>query len=243
MRITPSRSRVHLLFATTLVTTSAAIAADRTESGQTLVVPDDHAALGTVYYVHAGKDAQMTFTSDAPLEHIKGTSNQAIGYAIAPENGASVAALLKGEFRIPIDSIDTGIPMRDEHLQGSRWLNAEEHPDLVFVLEGAENIDRADMDAPEGVDVWNVELTGTMSFRGMTHDFRTDARITTMKESPVTQRRAPGDLLIIRSEFPIDLRKYGLNDPGMSAGKVAETVEVDVFLLMSTVSPDELRRR
>lgn len=223
--------------------TPGAIGADRTESGRTLVVPDDHAALGTVYYVHPGADAQMTFTSDAPLEHIKGVSNQAVGYAVAPGNGDSVASLLKGEFRIAIDTIDTGIPLRNEHLQSSRWLNAEEHPDLVFILDGAEKVSRADGKAPEGMEIWNAELFGTMSFRGESKPFRTTARITTMDESPVTQRRAPGDLLIIRSEFPIDLREYGLNDPGMSAGKVAEVVEVDIFLLLSTVSPDERRRR
>lgn len=220
-----------------------AVAAERTESGHTLVVPDEHAALGTVYYVHPGRDAQLTFTSDAPLEHIKGTSNQAIGYAVAPSDGESTASLLKGEFHVSIASIDTGIPMRNEHLQSGRWLNAEEHPDLVFVLDGAEKVSRADGKAPEGMEIWNAELFGTMSFRGVSKPFRTAARITTMPESQVTQRRAPGDLLIIRSEFPIDLREYGLNDPGMSAGKVAETVEVDVFLLLSTVSPDEPRRR
>ncbi len=229
-------------FASIALLGSVATAADRTESGKTLVVPKDHAAMGTVYFVHSGADAQMTFTSDAALEHIKGVSNEAVGYAVASEDG-SAASLLKGEFRVPIKSIDTGIPMRNEHLQGARWLNAEEHPDLVFVLSGAEKVSRAKGEAPDGMEIWNAELTGKMSFRGVTKDFTTPARITTMKESPVTKRRAPGDLLIIRSDFEIDLREYGLNDPGMSAGKVAEVVEVDVFLLLSTVSPDELRRR
>ena len=102
MKRTSSQSRCQLFIATALVTASSAIAADRTESGRTLIVPDDHTSLGTVYFVHAGKDAQMTFTSDAPLEHIKGTSNQAIGYAVAPDNGASVAALLHGEFPLRV---------------------------------------------------------------------------------------------------------------------------------------------
>ena len=212
--------------------------AERTESGRTLIVPDEHASMGQTYFVHFGKDAQVTFTSDAALEHIKGTSNRVVGYAIAPASG-SKAALVAGEFRLPVNSIDTGIPLRDEHLQSGRWMNAVEHPDVVFTLEGTENVSQSS--APDGMEVWTADLVGAMSFRGETRPLTTKAKITLMDESDVTRRRAKGDLLIIRTTFPINLREYGLNDPGMSAGVVAEDVSLDVFLMMSTVSPEAPR--
>lgn len=214
-------------------------AAERTESGRTLVIPAEHASLGVPYYVHGGKDGQVTFTSDASLEHIKGTSNRVVGYAIAPERG-SRAALVAGEFRLPVSSIDTGIPLRNEHLQSGRWMNAAEHPDVVFVLERTENVTQTD--ARDGMQVWTADLVGAMSFRGETRPLTTNAKITLMDESDVTRRRARGDLLVIRTTFPINLREYGLNDPGMSAGVVAEEISLDVFLMMSTVSPDAPRK-
>ena len=59
-------------------------------------VPAEHAAMGKVYRVHAVKDAQMTFTSDAPLEHIKGISNRVTGYAVAPSSADKPEGQLLG---------------------------------------------------------------------------------------------------------------------------------------------------
>lgn len=220
----------------------AAIAAPRTESGRTLVVPAEHQSLGQTYYVHGGKDVQVTFTSDAAIEHIKGVSGQVVGYAVAPTDGSPIAGLLTGEFRLPVASIDTGIPLRNEHLQSGRWLNAADYPDVVFNLEKTENVKVSSDPAPAGVTVYTADLVGTMTIRDQTKPFRTTAKITAMPESDVTKRRAPGDILIIRANYPVNLREFGFNDPGMSAGMVADTVSIDTFLFLSTASPDRPRR-
>jgi len=67
---------------------------------------------------------------------------------------------------------------------------------------------------------------------------RSKATITVMPESRLTKIRTPGDLLIIRTAFSINLREYGFNDPSMSVGMVAEDIDLDVFLLLTTAPPE-----
>lgn len=213
----------------------------RTESGSTLVVPQEAASQGTVYYVLPGKDAQATFTSDAPLEHIKGTSNRVVGYAVAPTDGPK-GALLTGAFALPVDSLDTGIPMRNEHLQSEGWMNSQSWPDVVFTLE--RTTDHKVEKEADGFTTWSLNLVGTMSMHGVSKEMTIPARITSMPASDKTKARAPGDLLALRAAFTVKMSDFDIatSNPAMQSGKVSDTIELDTFLLFSTVSPDETRR-
>lgn len=213
-------------------------AAPRTEKGMTLQVPAEHASMGKVYYVLPGKDGQITFTSDAPLEHIKGTSSRVIGYAVAPTDAAQAGALLAGEFVLPVGSLNTGIPMRDEHLRSDRWMGAESHPDIVFTLKEVRDAKVAKQDA--GFTTWQVTLVGDMTIRGVSKSMSVPARITSMPESEKTKARAPGDLLALRCEYAVKLSDFGIatNEPAVQSGKVSDEITLDTFLLLSTVSPE-----
>ncbi len=212
--------------------------APRTEKGQTLVVPDAQAAAGKVYFVLPGKDGQITFTSDAPFEHIKGTSNRVIGYAIAPTDLSKAGALVGGQFVLPVASLNTGIPMRDEHLQSDRWLGAGSNPDIVFTLKEVKDASIAKEEA--GFTTWAVTLVGDMTIKGVTKPMTVPARITSMPESEKTAARAKGDLMAIRCEYTVNLSDFGVavGDPAMASGKVADEIQLDTFLLLSTVSPE-----
>lgn len=193
--------------------------------------------MGKVYYVLPGKDGQIVFTSDAPFEHIKGTSSRVIGYAVAPSDGPA-GALKAGEFVLPVASLDTGIPMRDEHLQSERWMNATSHPDIVFVLKSVESPKVAKEE--QGFTTWDVTLVGDLSMHGVTKSMSIPARITSMPESEKTKARAPGDLMAIRCEYAVKLSDFGVavDDPAMQSGKVSDEIVIDQFLLLSTVSPE-----
>lgn len=212
--------------------------APRTEKGQTLVVPEAQAAAGKVYFVLPGKDGQITFTSDAPFEHIKGTSNRVIGYAIAPTDASQAGALISGEFVLPVASMQTGIPMRDEHLQSEAWLHAEAHPDITFTLKEVKDADIAKQES--GFTTWAVTLVGDMTIHGVTRPMSVPARITSMPESEKTRARAKGDLLAIRCEYAVKLSDFGVavGSPAMDSGKVSDEIQLDTFLLLSTVSPE-----
>lgn len=219
---------------------SVAIAADRTERGLTLVVPDAHAKLGTVYHVLKGRDAQVTFTSDAPLEYIKGTNNDVVGYAVVqPGDGANPPRLLAGEFRLPVKDFDTGIPMRNEHLQGARWLDAATYPDVVFTLAEVRDVKAAKQSAE--FTTYEMTLVGDMTVKGKTREMTIPARVTVMPASEKTKARAPGDLMAIRATYSIKLSDFGVQDSVVGA-KVADDLLLETSLFLSNISPEEARR-
>lgn len=201
-------------------------------------VPAEHAAMGKVYRVHAVKDAQMTFTSDAPLEHIKGISNRVTGYAVAPACADKPEGqLLVGRFDMPVASMDTGIPLRNEHLQGDRWLGAESHPNITFVLKGTEGVTLAREDM--GFRTYDATLVGEMTVKGVSREMKIPARLTFMPESERTRARAPGDLLAIRAQYTIKLSDFGvgIGDQSIQSGMVSNDLGIDTFLLLTTFDP------
>lgn len=225
-----------------LATQSAAGDTPPSENGLELVVPGAHAELGSVFHALKGRDAQMTFTSDAPLEFIKGTSNAVIGYAIAGEGGE----LLAGEFQLPIDTVDTGIPMRNTHLQEKRWLEAKSFPNVVFRIAETTNIILSK--SSDAFTTYDVTLIGDMTIKGVSREMSIPATITRMPESDMTKARFPGDLLAIRCSYPIVLSDFGIGvgDPGITAGKVANDLVIETRLFCSSASPEAVmskRRR
>ena len=219
-----------------LLTVGIASGEDATssENGLELIVPQTHQDLGAVYHALKGKDAQVTFTSDAPLEFIKGTSNQVIGYAIAGEGGE----LLAGEFHLPIESIDTGIPMRDKHIQSKRWLESESFPSVVFRV--AETTGIKETKSTEMFTTYEVTLVGDMTIKGITREISIPATVTRMPESDKTKARFPGDLLAIRCSYPIALSDFGIGigDSGITAGKISDDLVLETRLFCSTASPE-----
>ncbi len=216
--------------------------ADKNEAGNGLIVPPKHQSLGTVYHVHKGRDAQITFLSEAPLEDIKGVSNQVIGYGVLDKSG-STPRLAAGEFHLPIASMDTGIPLRNEHMQGSRWLNASEHPDIVFAVAESRNVRKVKEQA--SFTSYEMTLVGDMTIKGVTREMQVPATIVLMPESERTRSRAPGDLMAIRASYTITLADFGIEDP-IVGDKLANTIEIDTRLFLSTVSMQEMmeqRRR
>jgi polyisoprenoid-binding protein YceI len=202
-------------------------------------VPAEHAAMGKVYRVHPMKDAQVTFTSDAALEHIKGISNRVAGYCVAPTSGGVEAGLLTGKWVLPVSTIDTGIPLRNEHMRSDRWLHAGEFPEITFEIDSVEGASLAKEDS--WFKTYDATLVGKMTIRGTTRDVKIPARLTFMPESDRTRARAPGDLLALRAEYPIKLSDYGVavGDQAIQSGMVADELTIDTFLLMTTFDPNQ----
>ncbi len=210
--------------------------AEHAASGLSLVVPTEKASLGTVYHALSRRDRQVYFESDAPLEDIKGQSNQVIGFAIAGP-ADSPAALRAGEWHLPVRSMRTGIELRDEHLAGKDWLDAESHPNIVFQIERVRDIKPGKQ--TDAFSSYTVTLEGDMALHGTTR--RVTIPSTTlvfMPESESTRSIAAGDLLAIRTKFEVILSEYGVSHPVIGS-KVAETVTIDLALYSSTVAPEK----
>jgi polyisoprenoid-binding protein YceI len=206
--------------------------AAKAPSGQSLVVPEAHQKLGTVYYAIPGRDRQVYFISDAPVEKIKGQSNKVIGYAVAAKDNP--ADLKAGEWHLPVNSLRTGNGTRDKHLTQANWLNAESFPDVIFVLRQVK-----DLKSDKSTKASTGTLVGEMTIHGVTKPVSIEnATIAAVPESERTAKGLKGDLLAIRANYPIALADYGVKNQAIG-GKVAEKLALETTLYLSTIKPED----
>lgn len=172
----------------------------------------------------------VTFTSTAPLEDIVGRSNEITGYLVFdpmnPMKGGH------GELTVPVASLNTGIPLRDEHLRSTGWLNAEEYPEIKLAITSVKKV--KEVKSTKDAMTYDITIIGDFSLHGKTKQIEFPGRITYLKESEATQKRLPGDLLAARADFDIKLKDYGITGPaGMDliGSKVGETISVEVSLM------------
>jgi polyisoprenoid-binding protein YceI len=179
-----------------------------------------------------GRDA-ISFTSRAPLEDIIGTTNRITGYiAFDPANPTAGGA---GRFTVPVATLNTGIPLRDEHLRGADWLNAEAHPEIVLEIDSVTNVTLSR--EGEGFKTYDGTLVGTFTLKGVTKPVTIPAKVTYMTQSERTQSRLPGNLLAGRANLTVALADYGISQ-GSIGTKVGETIDVDVSFVASDVKPE-----
>lgn len=220
---------------------------ERSEDALTLRVPAEQVRAGTVYHVLTGRENQVTFTSDAPLERFEGTTNGVIGYAVvAPPAGDAAGdeqqadrpvfpEVIAGEFHCAVDAIRTGIPLRDRHLAGRNWLDAKSHPDIVFRLKRIENIET--VASSPAKQVFRADIVGSMEVKGRAVELRVaGATLTFLEESEASKAIAPGDLLRIECAYTVHVRDHGV-DHSILGRKVAEDITIEQKLYLSTVAP------
>jgi len=206
--------------------------AKATEDGKHLVVTDEQAALGTVYHALTDKDRQIFFESDAPLEDIKGQSNRVIGFVVAGTDGS----LLTGEWHLPVDSIRTGIELRDHHVASKDWLDAKAHPNIVFQLDHTEDV--VLKKETEAYRTYSVTLVGEFTIHGVTRPITIEnASLTYLNASERTRKIADGDLLAIRAKYSVHLSDYDISHPVLGK-KVADEIKINTVLYMTDSAAD-----
>ncbi|MEZ4268604.1 MAG: YceI family protein [Myxococcota bacterium] len=168
---------------------------------------------------------RIAFENDAPFEAITGVTSAVTGELKVDLANPSAAT---GSLSIPVESIRTGIPMRDEHLQGADWLDAKAHPTISFT------IDKVETKAKALADGKKVEATvsGNITIKGVTKPVKAKAFITFRKATEETKKAwIKTDVLVVRAVFKLNIRDFGVNPPEHIAGvKVADEVEVKVSL-------------
>ena len=177
----------------------------------------------------------VTFKSNAPLEDIVGTSNKLTGMLVFdpshPETGGH------GEISVPVASLNTGIPVRDEHLAGADWLNAEKNPNISFKI--TEIKDLKSVKSTAGAKTFDLTAVGDFSLNGKTKRLSAPVRITYLKESEATKMRQPGDLLAARASFEVALADFGITGPaGMDliGSKIGKTIEIELSLVAASAA-------
>lgn len=216
-----------------------AVASEGSPSDPALPVPTAHAALGTVHHSLPGRDRQVAFLSDTPLETIHGRSNEVHGYLVLDAEGAPAA----GAWRLPVASLRTGLPTRDRHILRPEWLDAGAHPFVRFDLERVEDVRPVDDPAAPSTGARTIRCTliGTLEIRGIARPLRvTDATITTLPPDRTPHAPVHGALALVRGGFEVHLADFGITHPMITdRRKVAPDLRLDLTLVHSTVAPEE----
>lgn len=195
-------------------------------------VPDELREAGTIYHTISGDQTQVTFTSNGQLQQIVGKSNAVVGYAVAGAVDAP-AKLAGARWLLPVESLATGIPLRDDHL-AHKWLRAEEHPTIEFTLTSTEDIEP--VKSGPGYSTWSLTLVGSMTIRGETRVLRVpDARLSFLEESESTAKVAPGDLCFLKCEYRVKLSDFGIHDADVPS-KVSDEIALVQLLRMTTIA-------
>ncbi len=178
---------------------------------------------GEVFEVIEGRDRQIYFESNAPLEDIKGQSNAVRGFTVVDAEGKVIG----GEWWVPVASLKTGIALRDEHLHGGDWLDAENFPYIKVRL--AEVGSWKEVGSSDSFAKYEADFKGEVEIHGQTQPVQATATVIVLPESERTKKIAPGDLMAVQTALAVTLSDFGISHPVIGE-KVANEVEIDVSL-------------
>ncbi|GBD07690.1 Protein YceI [bacterium HR21] len=173
------------------------------------------------------------FRSTAPLEEFEGTADGITGsFTLDPLNVEAT----RGRIQVAVASMRTGIARRDEHLRSPDWLDAERYPFITFDITGLKEI-RFTERSPQRVSL-TAKAVGIFSLHGVEKPMELPISLTYVLESEETRKRAPGDLVLVQSEFTLTLRDFNIRGrQGIIGSRVGEVIRVWTTFYGSTAAP------
>jgi polyisoprenoid-binding protein YceI len=152
---------------------------------------------------------QPEFTSEAPLEKIKGVSEG----VLTLEGDFADLANLKATVQIPVASMRTGNDIRDEHLRGADWLNAAANPNVEFKTESI-TIVKQKGDATKGKATLNAN--GSITINGVSKPLNAKVKIKWSSKS-----------VKVKTKFTIALQDFEVKgSEGVVGNKVGKTIDI-----------------
>jgi polyisoprenoid-binding protein YceI len=180
-----------------------------------MAVPAVSQADATTFRVRADGKSSATFISDAPLETMTGKSSKVSGsLTVDPADITKT----RGSFKVPVVSLRTDNDLRDEHLQGDGWLDAQKTPNIHFEIT---EVILGKKDSPElksGKDR-KVQVKGKFTAHGVS--------------KPVVAKGTvnwSGKQLHVKAQFTATLEEHNVSVPSIVRLKVANDIAVSVDL-------------
>ncbi len=167
--------------------------------------------------------SRIQFISDAPLETITGVSSHVTGeITVDPANLSSA----RGTITVPVSSIRTGVDLRDEHLRGDGWLDAQRTPNATFEITSVDGATRLEPNRDT-----DVRIHGRFTIHGVTHDVVANARVRLI---PFTEElraaHIDGDVIRGQASFRVLLTDYDVSVPLPVRLKVSNEIRVNVTI-------------
>jgi polyisoprenoid-binding protein YceI len=168
---------------------------------------------------------QIIFFSATPLEDITGTGDGISGFAeLNPHN---LKEGIKARIVLRVNSIKTGINLRDKHLQSDNWLDSEKYPFITYEATGVKKILSSEGNKTKCL------LKGALTMHGISKEIPVTVDITFLPESEETRKIAEGDLIGVSGAFRIKLSDFGVENQ-LVGNKVAENIDIKFKLVGSS---------
>ncbi|WP_303673923.1 YceI family protein [Vampirovibrio chlorellavorus] len=172
------------------------------------------------FKVHGDNKDQISFNSDAPVEVITGNT-QAVQGDIKLDDSFKLDAKhpFAIAFTVDLASIDTGIPLRNEHMRDN-FLETKQYPQAKFVTQRVQFRQKPDLSKAQSI---KLDAIGDLTVHG----------VTVRKTIPLTVDYTPGKskqpaTVRVRGKFPVTLAQHKIKRPEAIFVKLAETVYVSV---------------
>jgi len=124
--------------------------------------------------------------------NVYGRFNEISGTVIFDKENPSKTAL---DFSVPVESIDTHVPKRDQHLKSPDFFNAKEFPVITFK---SKEVKKTDADT--------YQITGDLTLHGVTKSLAIDFKKGGEAKGMQNEFRSGGE-----TQFTIKRSDYGMN--------------------------------
>lgn len=166
------------------------------------------------------QNTNVTFESETDFETILGSTREIRGTAVVDLASGTASTSME----VPVESLRTGIDLRDKHLRSGMWLDAGKHPTISFVSSSAKKIDDAK---------W--EVTGTFSMHGQSRELTTVVEVRPIPEAVAKSAGlGKGDWIRVVAPFEVKLSDFGVKIPKKPAQRVNDTWKVRVQAFATT---------
>jgi polyisoprenoid-binding protein YceI len=174
---------------------------------------------------------ELKFESTAPLEDITGMVKDASKITSTVTMNAANIEGSTGKISFKVDGLKTGIDNRDEHLKDAEWLDAAKYPDITFDLKELKNVKIKSTDLQKGKSIAEANAIGVFTMHGKTKTMTVPVKLSYLKASAETAKRATGDLFFVEGEFEIALKDFDVRgSKGIVGSKVGEKLSISFKL-------------
>lgn len=165
----------------------------------------------------------VMFMLDAPLEFISGNGNDIYGIV---EFDKEHPGKTKGEIVLAVSSLSVSSEKMTNVMKGKKWLNLAKNKEIRFKFNSIQVNKEAD-------GVVHADVTGVLTLMGVSKLVTAPVTITLAegvagkRSNSKTDKR---DLLVVRSDFEIQLDTFGLILNAATKLKVANDVQIKVVI-------------
>jgi len=169
-----------------------------------------------VFGADGAKHNNIMIESQTDLESIITTSNTISGemkYDVEAKTGSA-------KLSVPVKSLSTGIAMRDEHLQGDKWLNMAKNPNIAFETTAVKHKDGE-----------QYEVTGNFTMNGVTKPVTAVATLKYIPYKPEFEKAhlPKANIVKVSTTFELKLSDFEVKTPAVPA-MVSDALKVTLRL-------------